>query len=144
MAKPRMLHCTHWGMVCPAETPGMYTAPQTHTHSMIVIVVIVVCFLFTCFYWSERDVSDVSKAISFPSSLSLHSPLFFPSSLLSSLLSTTPPISITIADIPFYLYHSFFSSLYLHFLLSYLPPYFSHILHLLFFLFHLPPQRVML
>ena len=21
MAKPRMLHCTHWGMVCPAETP---------------------------------------------------------------------------------------------------------------------------
>jgi RNA polymerase Rpb2, domain 3 len=22
LAKPRMLHCTHWGMVCPAETPG--------------------------------------------------------------------------------------------------------------------------
>lgn len=21
LAKPRMLHCTHWGMVCPAETP---------------------------------------------------------------------------------------------------------------------------
>jgi len=21
MAKPRMLHCTHWGMICPAETP---------------------------------------------------------------------------------------------------------------------------
>lgn len=21
MALPRMLHCTHWGMVCPAETP---------------------------------------------------------------------------------------------------------------------------
>lgn len=21
LAKPRMLHCTHWGMICPAETP---------------------------------------------------------------------------------------------------------------------------
>ena len=21
MAKPRMLHCTHWGVICPAETP---------------------------------------------------------------------------------------------------------------------------
>jgi len=25
MAKPRMLHCTHWGMVCPAETPEGHT-----------------------------------------------------------------------------------------------------------------------
>ena len=27
LAKPRMLHCTHWGMVCPAETPGTYCPP---------------------------------------------------------------------------------------------------------------------
>lgn len=25
LAKPRMLHCTHWGMVCPAETPEGHT-----------------------------------------------------------------------------------------------------------------------
>lgn len=32
LAKPRMLHCTHWGMVCPAETPGTSPSPNHTQH----------------------------------------------------------------------------------------------------------------
>lgn len=105
MAKPRMLHCTHWGMVCPAETPGMYTAPHTRTHSMIVIVVIVVCFLFTCFYCSESDVPDVFKATSCLPLLRFPLPLSSPPFSLTSLLTFCPsslPIFLSFLSPPFH------------------------------------------
>ena len=35
LAKPRMLHCTHWGMVCPAETPEGHAVGLVKNLSLI-------------------------------------------------------------------------------------------------------------
>lgn len=33
LAKPRQLHNTHWGMICPSETPEGHASENTHTHT---------------------------------------------------------------------------------------------------------------
>jgi hypothetical protein len=53
LAKPRMLHCTHWGMVCPAETPEgtyiyIYVLIINLYKALIYICIYIYTYVFTC------------------------------------------------------------------------------------------------
>ena len=53
LARPRQLHNTHWGMICPAETPEVYmhTLTHTHTHTHTLTHLKTLCVLCIALYY---------------------------------------------------------------------------------------------
>ena len=45
LARPRQLHNTLWGMICPAETPEVYFLTYSALTAVIIMIVVVVVLI---------------------------------------------------------------------------------------------------
>lgn len=65
MTKPRMLHCTHWGMVCPAETPEGHAVGLVKNLALMAYISVgssvnpIIGFLEE---WSTENLEDITCA----------------------------------------------------------------------------------
>jgi hypothetical protein len=50
LAKPRMLHCTHWGMICPAETPEGRTTTLYMNYMYVMFCMYIIFIVELIFY----------------------------------------------------------------------------------------------
>jgi len=63
LAKPRMLHCTHWGMICPAETPEGHAVGLVKNLALMAVISVgadtghMIAFLME---WSTENLEEIS------------------------------------------------------------------------------------
>jgi len=66
LATPRMLHNTHWGMVCPAETPEGQARGLVKNLSLMANITVGTpqrAILFFCEEWSMENLAEIDPAV---------------------------------------------------------------------------------